>query len=241
MSYNGVILYSGPSMIDGQPIVAIATGLGRDSANSKTGGMVQTYILRADVAPTEAVKQGLDVSICGNCPHRTIGARTCYVNVGQGPRSVWQAWRGNAYPSTFPYSIFASRIVRFGSYGDPAAVPVQIWTNILDHCAANTAYTHQWRTHPELAGFTMASADSEADARDAQRLGWRTFRVAMPCDNPRLDNEARCPASAEAGKKLQCADCKACDGNASHRRGSIVIQAHGGFAVMSYVRRNRHE
>lgn len=235
--YNGVVIYRGPSMLDGKPIVAVATGIGRNSHNRKTGAMVQTYILRADLKPTEAIKQGADVSICGNCPHRTPNARTCYVNVGQGPLAVFNAYHRNAYPTTYAPDVFAGRVVRFGSYGDPAAVPVQIWENIAKHAAAFTGYTHQWRTHPELAPYCMASADSPQDAATAQRLGWRTFRVAMPCDPLKLDNESRCPASAEAGKKLVCADCRACNGTATQRRGSIVIQAHGGFAVMSHVRR----
>lgn len=242
MSVNGVVLYYGPSMIDGQPIVAIATGLSRDSENTKTGGMVQTYILRADMLPTEAVRTRADVSICGGCIFRGTPAtddteaqgRMCYVNVGQGPQVVWRAWRRNAYARTFPHTLFAGKVVRIGSYGDPAAVPVQVWTNVLNHCAAHTAYTHQWRTHPELAGFAMASADTEADAMEAQRLGWRTFYVALKAGKRRAD-EARCPASAEAGHKLQCSECLACDGKASGRRGNITIQAHGGFAVMANV------
>ena len=34
---------------------------------------------------------------------------------------------------------------------------------------------------------------------------------------------------AEAGKKLQCTDCKACDG-ATGRKGSIAIIVHGALA-----------
>ena len=48
------IFYRGPSMLDGAPIVAIAT----DSSNSKTGGMVQTWILRADIDPVTAARNG---------------------------------------------------------------------------------------------------------------------------------------------------------------------------------------
>jgi hypothetical protein len=49
------ILYEGPSMIDGKPIVVIATV---GSANSKTGAMVQTWIMRQDVEPHHALKTG---------------------------------------------------------------------------------------------------------------------------------------------------------------------------------------
>lgn len=68
---DGFVLYEGPSLIDGGPIVAIVTGVGSDkSANVKTGTMLQTWILRTDVSPQTAVDTGLDYSICGDCPAR---------------------------------------------------------------------------------------------------------------------------------------------------------------------------
>jgi hypothetical protein len=61
------IIYHGPSLYDGAPIVVIGTFT---KSNSKTGGVVQTYILRDDIDPRDASKGGQDVSICGSCPHR---------------------------------------------------------------------------------------------------------------------------------------------------------------------------
>lgn len=53
---SGIILYRGPSMLDGSPIVCIATGIeGKASRNGKAGEMVQTWILREDIAPHEAI------------------------------------------------------------------------------------------------------------------------------------------------------------------------------------------
>jgi hypothetical protein len=69
---NGVIIYEGPSVIDGAPIVAIATGFKSPSSNDKTGTMIQVWILRADIAPHEAQKTGADESICGDCPMRPL-------------------------------------------------------------------------------------------------------------------------------------------------------------------------
>lgn len=237
---NGAILYQGPSLLDGAPIVAIAVGLGSHSSNRKTGDMVQTYILRADVAPTEAVKTGQDSSICGQCPHRGNGdgkGRTCYVNVVQAPNQIWKAYRRGSYPMIENISeLGQKRIVRLGSYGDPAAVPVEIWRALTKNCVAHTGYTHQWRKSPELRELCMASADSVADAAEARLQGWRTFRVAMPCDPIKMPGESVCPASAAAGKKLTCEECRAC-GGANGRKGSIVIQAHGGFGVMHEIAR----
>ena len=72
----GLILFDGPSMIDGEPIVVIATGFKRSSANPKTGDMLQTWILRRDVAPFAAIHNGADASICGDCPLRGIIERS---------------------------------------------------------------------------------------------------------------------------------------------------------------------
>ena len=97
----GVILYEGPSLIDGQPIAVIATGFQRRTANSKTGDMVQTWILRADLNPLQAIHTGQDVSICGDCPLRgmletrqcrTVNRRrACYVAIHQAPLGVYRA------------------------------------------------------------------------------------------------------------------------------------------------------
>lgn len=246
---NGLILWQGASLLDGAPVVVVAVGTARGSKNAKTGAMLQTYILRADMAPTAAVAAGADASICGDCPHRGDGTgkgRTCYVNVGQGPGAVYRAFIAGRYPDarTLPEGAADAataagrgRVVRLGTYGDPAAVPVHVWQALTAECVAHTGYTHQWRKAPALRDLCMASADSAADAADAHAAGWRTFRVAMPCDAPRIAGEAICPASAEAGRKLTCAECRACSGTGTGRRGSIVIQAHGGFAVMANVRK----
>ena len=53
---KGFVLYDGPSVLDGQPIVVIAT---METSNRKTGNMVQTWILRSDISPTDASKIGL--------------------------------------------------------------------------------------------------------------------------------------------------------------------------------------
>ena len=68
-------------------------------------------------------------------------------------------------------------MVRLGTYGDPAAVPASIWSDLVAYSDGHTGYTHQWRTSPGLRGLCMASVDSEEEAIEAWALGWRTFRV----------------------------------------------------------------
>ena len=246
---SGYILWAGPSEIDGSPIVVIAI---TRSSNRKTGNMVQTYILRADQSPIDAVRTGADVSICGYCPHRGwnhaatdprgIVGRTCYVNIGQGPLSVWRAFQRHRYPVAVNLAdIGLSRLVRLGTYGDPGAVPSRVWDQLLSRAVGHTGYSHQWRTRPDLSKYVMASVDSRAEADDARAMGFRTFRVNLATNGARVKGEGVCPASAEAGKKLNCDSCLACDGNASNRRGSIVINAHGGTAVMANVRKLQNQ
>ena len=115
---QGAIVWQGPSPIDGAPLVAVATGLRRPSENRKTGPMVQVWILRADLAPSDAVESGADASVCGDCPLRGLGfkARACYVNVGQAPQSVWRAYKRGVYPVATPARA-ALRYQRSASFG----------------------------------------------------------------------------------------------------------------------------
>jgi hypothetical protein len=227
---NGYILYQGPSLYDGAPIVVIATGFTRGSANSKTGRMLQTWIMRADVPPLQALRDGSDTAICGRCKHRSRasgGAGTCYVQVAQAPRGVYNAWKRGIYPiASDLVALGSARVIRIGSYGDPAAVPVAVWQAFTARAADWRGYTHAWQSAPDLASLCMASADSIADTRAANLLGFRAFRVAAFGDAARERGEARCPASEEAGRRVTCATCPlACRGAAALP--NIVIQAHG--------------
>ena len=121
------VIYDGPSAFDGALIVVIATGLNSKSQNVKTGDMVQTWILLKDQFPSEAKKNYSDVSVCGDCKHRKEdGLESCYVNLGQGPRSIFQAYINNRYEKIELEDVaelFNGFKVRLGSYGDPMAVP----------------------------------------------------------------------------------------------------------------------
>lgn len=231
---NGIEIWRGPSQIDGSPIVVIATGLKSGSQNAKTGNMVQTWILRADMSPVEAVKSGADTAICGDCRHKgDIPAgvpRSCYVTVWQAPRSIFESMGRGIYPVVKrgeARDILAGRIVRLGAYGDPAAVPFHVWRNVLRNVADVTGYTHAWKyCDSRFAQYCMASADSALEKALAEAKGYRVFRVKA-ADESRVPGEVVCPASAEAGKRTNCAACKACGGLSAKARAGIVINAHG--------------
>ena len=222
----GTVFYRGPSALDGRPIVAIAT---HKSSNRKTGDMIQTWILRSRVDPVRALQTGGDSSICGNCYHRGTAdrPRTCYVNIGQAPLSVYRAFRRGIYATGTLLDVIEAhggKPVRMGAYGDPVAVPWHSWHGI--HMARSwTGYTHQWRElhAAPFKNVLMASCDSPAEAAEAARAGWRTFFVQSLASQEALHNSITCPS--EQG--VACKDCGLCSGLQKPDAPSIQIPAHG--------------
>lgn len=234
---NGAILWEGKSAIDGAPIMLVATGLALGSVNEKTGDLVQTWILRSDISPQEAVDSGADESICGACPHRGIVVngknkdRACYVTIFQAPRNIFATATRGRYErikGTKARALLSGRNVRLGAYGDPAAVPFHVWDSLLKDSARGTGYTHQWKTcDARFSRYCMASADNALESEFAQAKGYRTFRVGTKAEKIVQGVEFLCPASKEAGQKTNCAKCLACGGTSSPNRASVFIPAHG--------------
>jgi hypothetical protein len=228
------IIYQGPSLYDGKPIVVIATYSER---NTKTGGVVQTYILRADMNPLEASKTGEDASICGTCPLRgepttdparkQAKGRKCYVNLGQGVLITYRSFLRGVYPDAQTTdarrAIGRGRVVRVGTYGDPAAVPSHVWDDLLADAASHTAYTHASGWRPDIA---MQSADSLEQAQAHWQAGRRTFRVLVDLGDIVPAREVLCPASKEAGRRTTCDACRLCGGNATRSPKSVAIVEH---------------
>lgn len=225
---KSAIIYNGPSLLDGQPIVVIATYSNR---NTKTGTVVQTYILCRDKNPLEASKTGADFSICGDCTMRgevttdpqrkQAKGRRCYVNLGQGVLIVWKAFQRGVYQEGDPRTMGRGRFVRVGTYGDPGAVPSRVWDELLSEADTWTAYSHQSGWRPDIA---MQSADDHAQAIAHWKNGHRTFRVIADLGDLDKANEALCPASKEAGRRAQCTACKLCKGSSLAK--SIAIVEH---------------
>jgi hypothetical protein len=221
--YSGYVLQRGKSPIDGKPFVVILT---TKTSNRKTGKMLQVWILREDINPVEAVATHQDVSICGGCPHRKQldGTRSCYVNVGQAPLSVWKAYKRGVYGqlSDLCPEHLEGRKIRWGAYGDPAIISPTLVALLNDHAAGHTGYTHQWRWPwaQWCKGVFQASCDGLADYLDASAHGWKTFAV-IPKGSQAYSGKL-CPATAE-GSKAQCLTCALCDGGKT----DIFVEAHG--------------
>lgn len=235
---NGIVLQ------ESGDIVVIATGIKSSSLNSKTGGMVQIYILHRHLHPIEASRTGADKSICGDCIHRgtivdgKLINRRCYVQIDKAPISIFRAYQRGRYRKVGVAEarrILRDRLVRLGTYGDPAYMRLSLIRAICSVARGWSAYSHQWRVRPDLRPFVMASCDSPADVIAARADGWRTFRVSAYGDDSKLTGEIACPASAEAGRRTTCNKCRLCDGaRPDDTRKSIVIQDHSKIKTRLY-------
>lgn len=234
---TGAIVWEGPSRINGEPIVLLVTGLFNPSNNPKTGPMHQTWIFHRDIHPYEAICNGMDASICGQCPLRLnpdTGKRACYVMaapLGQ----IWKAYQKGRYK---PVDLnlqseiwFDLKPLRIGAYGDPAAVPIEIlqtWVASLKAAKMLwTGYTRRWML-PEnqpLKEILMASIFSRTEQQQAMSLGWRTYRV-LPNGSELPPKSIICPGSEEGGFLKTCRECFMCRGTSA--RTDIVVYAHGG-------------
>jgi len=253
-----IVLYKGPSVLDGRPIVALAT---LKSKNEKTGPMVQIWIMRADKTPVRASKSQGDQSVCGNCPRRhalrglrdalgKLFAADCYVLIHNAPQSSWKAWARAGKPdadmaSAVIQCAFAAdrHGVRLGAYGDPAAVPHTVWQTFLADCGTlagrtirHTGYTHQWRSRLATTPHRdwcrenlMASCDNASEFEKARSLGWRGF-VAIQAGSPTPQGTIECLADRDGSRKT-CETCGICDGSQNRpQRTSVYIFEHGALS-----------
>ena len=250
MKPNGYVVWEGPSEVDGNLIVLIITGTGlRSSQNPKTGWMIQSWILRSDIHPMEAIRTNGDQAICGDCPLRGVQAdnetfghfRACYVNLAT-PGQVYSSYKKGKYPLLQDTFLIRRRAFRLGAYGDPAAVPHKVWLPILraidptlkdfpnsirkpTQGVARTGYTHLWEENPQFQAFCMASVDSAASREQAKKKGWRTYRIKGKNDLV-LSGEIVCPASLQNEQRTTCIQCGLCGGT-SVAGPDIVIDVHG--------------
>ena len=225
---NGFLLSEFDSPIDGQPCVAILT---LESTNRKTGNMCQVWIMLRDINPVEAIETGADYSICGNCIHRKnpeTKKRSCYVNVGQSPNSIWKAYHRGAYPPALDninavQKMLKGRSIRWGAYGDPALIPFTVFEFFNDFAKAHTGYTHQWKQQfaQIYKKYFQASCDGFNDYLEATAHGWHTFSV-LPVGAKNNSFGKQCPATVEQSM-AQCITCKLCDGG----KQNIWVEAHG--------------
>lgn len=260
---TGYLIYEGPSALDPSvPIAVIVNCITDTSSNEKTGNMAQSFIIRTDMKPNEALKSKQDHAVCGCCPY--TGGNGCYVNIKM-VCSVYAAYKRGSYKTATPEEvgqIMAERIrkgrlagLRCGSYGDPVAAPYETWGPMVqivrDAGGKTSGYTHQWSERYSYMGRTadpryrqmlMASAHGPVDALLAAADGWRSFTVFNAEEDLRRAGAAMCPASKEAGYRKTCGTCggqSACNGRRDFddRRAHIGIVVHGNEVTVKQAKK----
>ena len=244
---SGALIWSGRSRLDASaPIAVLVTWT---SSNVGTGPMAQTWILRTDMHPIDAIRSGTDRAVCPEAcglrvtaPGRASGDPLCYAAGGRTALSLggmYDAIKADRYPHLTPREA-ARRLtglpLRMAAYGDPAAPPASVHAEIVRYTSGHTGYTHAPELAPALRGLIMASADTLDDAEFRQAQGWRTYGVR------RVDAQGQpeaapkgaivCPKSSEAGKRLTCSQCLLCDGTDGRSAKSIVIADHSAGAML---------
>jgi hypothetical protein len=114
--------------------------------------------------------------------------------------------------------------IRFGQYGEPTLVPVDLVSDMVNVAKNWTGYTHQWRKKSEYSPYFMASTHSLAECLRAELIGFRSF-VAV---SVKIEDKGyiQCPAAKETGKKSNCEKCGLCSGTRGKGKKSVQILEH---------------
>lgn len=227
---SGAVLYEGPSRINGEPIAAVMV---YGSDNKKTGDIPQVWLFQPGVHPYQARVDGSDVAVCGGCI--LAKNRGCYVQwttLKPVTESYGKGNYGDIDHARWWFRRNSPNAVRIGAYGDPVAVPLEVWERLAELPPRPTiiGYTQMWRS-PLAKGyqkFCMASTKSPQEYADAKRLGWRSYRVALPQDTTLAQGQQWCPEVLS--DEDTCKGCRMCSGGVDGP--DIMVELHGAGATM---------
>lgn len=180
----------------------------------------------------------LDGSVCFDCPFAVSnGAKltACYthkMNQYSGFLSSLRSIRTTATWDEIPEfsaeiasqisELSAGKYIRFGTYGEPSLIPLDLVSSLCLVAKNWTGYTHQWGKKSEYSPYFMASCHSEGQANYARSKGWRAFIAAKEA----IQNTINCPASEEAGFRSNCSKCGLCSGTNGKGQKNVYILEH---------------
>ena len=208
--------------------VVIAT---KNSGNRKTGAMIQIWVLDSTMHPVESRRTGRDAANqCQGCP--LASNKGCYVSP-MAISSIYNAWRWGSYtplPMGSPEwdQFFRGEAVRFGAYGNPSLIPLEMVKSIANLASKHTGYFHDWAVMPAARAraygkYFMASTEPH-NTTEALSLGLRVFQT-VPEGAAAPSGLLECLADSHG---LSCQQCGLCDGTYRSRPlPSIYIRVHG--------------
>lgn len=199
------------------------------SSNSKTGNVIQQWITPKDWERDKGdgrekidLKESSDA--CNECPLM----QTCYVKKGFPAMGLISSSKSKNHETLHWYRVperFKDKFIRFGAFGEPVLTGYDETKLLTELCKNWTGYTHQWRNldYHWSNEYFMASVEDDKGKREANALGYRTFRVGSNVDEM-LHDEVLCPASKEAGRKATCEQCGLCKGKASKAKNIFIVK-----------------
>lgn len=210
---------------DVDPLTALRAGM----SGSVCGGCALIGILRPPT-PKERRREARRLRKLAKAAGRTellkLAERACYVAVHQSVMAVFRAFVRGKYPTATPEqarNMFAGRALRLGAYGDPAFLPLDLLRTLTRNVSTWTGYTHAWRERPEYLELLMGSADTQADAREIDLLGGRSFSGMK--ENEIIGTKSmQCPATTS--KKLSCERCGRCNGRRGTKERGTARNVH---------------
>lgn len=237
-----VILWRGPSAVDpGREAVLV---LRHHSRNDKTGPIHQIMIL------DPAAKSGQHVGAgCRLCPVRAA----CYVLVWY---DILHKCKVHAKIDDLPtipprfWDRFVTGFVRWGEYGDPAALTFEVVDKINGMAGAWSGYTHFWNSCDQRFRRTfMASVETVEGLRTARGMGWRCYiSVNVEGNKAGRDYERKarslrawagnngltsiivCPHYTNGTQCGSCPESVRCSGVGNGGRVDVMAWAHGALA-----------
>jgi len=212
-----------------------------------TEWIVQTYHFSADQfvnAQTQTTMKTFfshDKANCFDCPFAVSnGAKlqACYTHKLRQYTGFLSMLRsiGKQYQSfddipeytddvrKYAIAISCDRYVRFGTYGEPTCLPLDLVDPMARYSKTYTGYTHRWSILPEYAPYFMASTHNADQTRTASLIGYRSFQIVA--DTNYTDDLIHCPASAESEFKSYCSKCNLCSGSKGKGIKSVAIVNH---------------
>jgi len=213
-----------------------------EKISAKNETIVQTYHFSEGQFNAAINKEDMktffshDAAVCFDCPFAySNGAplNACYTHKGMQYLGFKSMLRGIAKVITWDeipelnadiereiLKLSKDLFIRFGTYGEPSLLPLDL-TKTMCAVAKNwSGYTHQHNTRPEFAPYYMASVHSETEAQALPM--WRSFIASSEVVNTAVS----CPASKEQNYKSNCSKCGLCSGTEGKGKKSVNILLH---------------
>lgn len=194
-----------------------------------TARILQTYTFSIDQVVNKSLINDKDV--CFNCPfsyNQNKGkSGGCYTHKGLlsfGLKSklnrlnklylsgkIQKGYIG-IFEKIYKYSLkYPIKFARFGTYGEPTLLPIELMQSLSTLVKKYSGYTHQWdKVNKDYSKFLMSSVHNIFEANISKSLGYRSFLVG----SEKPANFVLCPSSSTIAKdnKLSCANCGLCAG-----------------------------